>query len=257
MTLSPFQGSATAEPATKRQGDVAVEGQRAFQAQHQGPQQPQQPAPQTPVNGGQQPSGQQLQQAAPAEQVDPTALLAQLQSPAPASAPQTPANEVPQNDGTQPGETPEQKPTGSPTDTNKDEMRAMLAQLVKEEFGTDLTQLKEQQERQRLQNEAAQLQQIWGVDQGELSRRLGILGKAIEGLPENSRQAFTNPAALNILWTAVQAQSTDQAPDWNGSASSSVPRATQLTEQEIERMDPTEYRERQAEIMSFYQSRAV
>lgn len=243
MSLTPFVGSATAEPSTgKHPNGVSVEGQRAQFGSKPGPQQ------QAATSG-------ENHAAPPAEptqlQSTPEQLLAKLQQ-GQTVQPKTPESEVPQSDGTR-----SDSDEGQQVAPNEDReaMRSMLQELVKQELGYDLSQLQQQQEKQRLQNEASQLQQLWGVSQQEMVQRLNVLSSVIENLPEHSQQAFTNPIALNILWTAVQAQSTDRAPAWN-SAPSSIPSPTQLTEQEIDSMSREEYKRRQPEIMAFYQQRA-
>ena len=258
MPNNLFDGSASVEPTTGRQGagslgtePVTVEGQRAtgFGATPQAPA-TQEPVAKDPSTGGIQTGGEQPKQQPLA---DPASLLSLMQQQATQTPQQT--EQVPQEGQSDPSVTEQvTKEKQVKPGEDKAELRQMLSALVKEELGVDLQALKQDQEAQRLRNEAQQLQQLWGVDQAQLSQRLTLLGQAIEQLPEPSRAAFTTPAALNVLWTAIQAQGTDTAPAWN--TGSVTPAATTtLTQEAIDNMSREEYAARQGEIVNYYKSR--
>ena len=237
MALEPFVGSANTEPSTGKGNGVTVEGQRATSFGKA-------PAPQTP--SAEPDTAPAVVEPTPNTEPpkNPVDLLSSLSSP---PATQTPEVEPKPNGGqSDPPKVDEPKPADE-----KAEMREMLKQLVQDEFGVDLASLKQAEQKRQYQDDVSQLQTMWGTNAAETSQRLAILSDALSKMPEASRQAFVNPVALNVLWTAVNAQTSSQAPAWNSSPAS-APASSQLTKEQIENMSRDEYARRQPEIQAFY-----
>lgn len=190
----------------------------------------------------------------PQQPVDAGALLRQMQQgavspttpepvePTPTEPPTaSPTTPEPQNDGTQDGE-------------GKDAMREALKALMREEFGIDPDEFKQQQETQRLSQDISTLENIWGVTRQEVGERLSVLSQSLSTMSPDLQKAFSTPQALSILWQAVQSQQAQTAPVWQGGQNTFSPTpATRLTQAEIDGMSRDEYARRQPEIIAYYQ----
>lgn len=187
--------------------------------------------------------------------VDAGALLRQMQqgnvspttpepvepTPTKQTPPASPATTEPQNDGTQQGE-------------GKEAMREALKALMREEFGIDPDQFKQQQETQRLSQDISTLESIWGVTRQEVGERLSVLSQSLSTMSPDLQKAFSTPQALSILWQAVQSQQAQTAPVWQGGQNTFSPTpATRLTQADIDSMSREEYARRQPEIIAYYQ----
>lgn len=132
-----------------------------------------------------------------------------------------------------------------------DEEQLKFREMFELQFGVAPEAFKEQvqsftQERQQAQqlNELNTLKSEWGVDQGELSRRLELISQKLSTLPVETQKGLDNPEGIRLLWSSLANEVASKQPprfESNTAPGTTSQRKGTFTRAEINAMDNATY----------------